>query len=762
MDYSSKKERINKLVDEVNDLHPMLHSLFHKMPSIKQVDNTHGNREFGADFILTHIDETLDLEDYIGVIVKTKTITQASIYDVDRQIKECSMSRLVENGKKRIVLSSIWIITSQNIAQNAQDRINHDYPDKKFVFLDDSKLVSLVDKYLKDYWYDIELSLSDYLRDIRSRTKEEDLRFNLMPGIQSEIYIEQDIVKVVNEGYDYKDKKKKKLFERINLYKEIENKNFLIIEGQMGAGKSKLLRHLTIHYSDPNIHIDKRITPILIHYKTLIEEGLFSLDLVIEYASRNYNINKTDDMQYLVLIDGYDEVDIEVDINIEILKELVISHDNCKNCSVVLATRRTNILGDKSMFDNNVLITEITALSPKKMIEFLSKLCHALNIADRLIEDITKSPLMQQLPQSPIAAILLAKLIENNSKDLPSNMPELYQKYLELALGRWDIDKGLESQKEYDVALAIIMDIAEYLIDGNVDEVSCDILLGKITSYLKPRNLNIEIDKICKILLDRSGILSKDILNNTVRFSHRTFSEYFYALRKSQLNNLDVENRVFSLYWMNIYYFYIGIKRDCPDLLQSISELVPSNEGQAWLKIINMSNFYMAGYSTPYSVIEDNFYKILLEAASLYEDIIQKRVDSPFKSFPEIILLWWIQFAIRNSYSYDFFVKGIDDCVMHIVEEKTTDEKKAYALFFLSVIGIDQNNNNPLDFLLSEYKEKLPITVQVGLLNELKRISDKNVIEKKGLKSLNKQLSNLSRKYIDDIFNISISTRKIT
>lgn len=762
MDYSLKKTRINNLVDEVNELHPMLYSLFHKMPSIKQVSKTHGNTEFGADFILTHMDEMLDLEDYIGVIVKSKTITQSSIYDIDRQIKECSMSRLVENGKKRIVLSSIWIITSQNISQNAQEKINHDYTDKKFVFIDDCKLISLIDKYLKDFWYNIELSISEYLREIRVKTTEEDLRYNLIPGIQSDVYIEPDIVKIINEGYDYKDKKKKNLFERIDIKKEIESNRFLIVEGQMGAGKSKLLRHLTIQYSDPNIYIEQRIVPIFIQYKTVIEEGLFTLDSIVEYASKSFNINKIKDMRYLILIDGCDEVDIDIDRNISILKALIASHDKLKNCSAVLATRRTNFLGDKTVFGNNLIMTEITALSPKKMIEFLSKLCHALNIADRLIEDITKSPLMQQLPQSPIAAILLAKLIENNSKDLPANMPELYQKYLELALGRWDIDKGLESQKEYDATLSIIMDLAEYIIDGNVDDISYDVLLEKISDYLIPRNLNIEVDKICKILLDRSGILSKDILNGTVRFSHRTFAEYFYALRKTQLQNLDIENRVFSLYWMNIYYFFIGIKRDCPEFLNSISELIPANEGQAWLKIINLANFYMAGYSTPYSVIENNFHKILLEAANLYEGIIHKRIDSPFKSFPEVILLWWIQFTIRNSYSYDFFSKAIDDCVMHIIDADTTDEKKAYALFFLSVIGIDQNNNSPLDFLLSDYKDKLPITIQVGLLNELKKLSAKNIVEKKGLKSLKKRLSNISKKYIDDIFNISISTRKLT
>ena len=83
-------------------------------------------------------------------------------------------------------------------------------------------------------------------------------------------------------------------------------------------------------------------------------------------------------------------------------------------------------------------------------------------------------------------------------------------------------------------------------------------------------------------------------------------------------------------------------------------------------------------------------------------------------------------------------------------------------MFFLSVIGIEQGNTNPLDFLVSDYKDRLPITVQVCLFNEIERLGEKNNIEKKGLKSLNRQLSNISKKYIDDIFNVSISTRKIT
>jgi predicted NACHT family NTPase len=84
-----------------------------------------------------------------------------------------------------------------------------------------------------------------------------------------------------------------------------------------------------------------------------------------------------------------------------------------------------------------------------RTIEFVKKLCANLNIASRIIEDLKKSQLFREMPRSPIAAILLAKLINENPKDIPSSLTELYSQYTELILGRWEIDKGLETQKEY-------------------------------------------------------------------------------------------------------------------------------------------------------------------------------------------------------------------------------------------------------------------------------------------------------------------------
>lgn len=73
-----KINKIKSLDDEVKELHPVLDSLFRAMPQIKNVQYTQGARENGADFVLVKNDELLNVEEYIGVVVKSSSIRQGS------------------------------------------------------------------------------------------------------------------------------------------------------------------------------------------------------------------------------------------------------------------------------------------------------------------------------------------------------------------------------------------------------------------------------------------------------------------------------------------------------------------------------------------------------------------------------------------------------------------------------------------------------------------------------------------------------------
>ncbi|WP_442265411.1 hypothetical protein ACSIGC_13900 [Tenacibaculum sp. ZS6-P6] len=74
MDIEKVKQKIQSYKDEVKDLHPFLKNFFTHLPYIKHIEYTHGNREYGSNFVLIQEDQTLLKEKYTGVVVKSQKI----------------------------------------------------------------------------------------------------------------------------------------------------------------------------------------------------------------------------------------------------------------------------------------------------------------------------------------------------------------------------------------------------------------------------------------------------------------------------------------------------------------------------------------------------------------------------------------------------------------------------------------------------------------------------------------------------------------
>jgi hypothetical protein len=88
----------SRIVDEVKDFHPLLNNLLSRLPQVLKVEYTHGPSEMGADFVVMRKDVTFDTSEYVGVIAKVGKVVQ-DLLDIERQIDECSVPRLVGGGK---------------------------------------------------------------------------------------------------------------------------------------------------------------------------------------------------------------------------------------------------------------------------------------------------------------------------------------------------------------------------------------------------------------------------------------------------------------------------------------------------------------------------------------------------------------------------------------------------------------------------------------------------------------------------------------
>jgi len=149
-------EKIRKKIEgynqEVNELHPFLKNLLPKFPQIKHVEYTHGNREYGADFVLIEEDKMLLKEKYIGVVVKSKKIQQSDVDEIERQINESfRMPKTIFNGQKQVSLDTVWFLTNKTITTNAKEKIKKYFRDKNVTIIDINMLVNLVGNHHQEF-----------------------------------------------------------------------------------------------------------------------------------------------------------------------------------------------------------------------------------------------------------------------------------------------------------------------------------------------------------------------------------------------------------------------------------------------------------------------------------------------------------------------------------------------------------------------------------------------------------------------------------
>jgi hypothetical protein len=152
-------------------------------------------------------------------------------------------------------LGEVWIVTSGNVTNNAQSAIHAKYCSKSVHFIDGSRLADLVERYLPFYWSRLPLPLAKYLAELISRIDEAESQSVLTPANQ-----EPDLAEVVVDGY------KSKATQKAIALDEIldDERQITVLEGDMGSGKSKLLRLIAKRAADPAEYERGLLIPVLL------------------------------------------------------------------------------------------------------------------------------------------------------------------------------------------------------------------------------------------------------------------------------------------------------------------------------------------------------------------------------------------------------------------------------------------------------------------------------------------------------------------
>jgi hypothetical protein len=705
-----------------------------------EVEHTHGPNEKGADFIVTRRDEALNRNHHIGILVKIGKIL-SNFDDIARQIEECQMPRKIQGGKSEVRLSEVWVINNASISNNAQDKIHHKYAGQRIEFISGEKLTELVDKHASYFWHEISSDIGSYLQDLSRKIEQKEHDLSIFGELRcDEFYIDPEVQEFEKSRYVKSNKPSKP--RNVHFVEEVLREKVCILEGDMGFGKSKTARHIAMHYCAPDKFKHSQVLPVFDTFSNVLENE-WSLRNLLDTTTKNFfNASECTNCKVLFIIDGVDEAIGRNNLWEERLNSIIKEAQQTNGYHLLLTSRPLRRMDEQVTVYAGACRYSLRPLSIHKLIAFIEKACEKLAIPKRLFEDLQRSDLFKQLPQSPIAAALLSRLIAQNANDLPSNLTELYSKSIEHLLGRWDISKGICTEKEYKDAEQVSLDIANYLVGNQLIYMSENEARQRIIKWHSERNTNTNLNALIKRVFEKSGLFLVDSESGTLSFRHRSFGEYLFALNGIKRHKpIDIACS-FDPYWTHIQFFQTGLMGDCEDHLQKLLAYQPSSEFEMWLKILLMPEYYLAGYQTRYAVVEENLYKLFIDAAELFRQISLGKSQTKLIELPEMHLLWFFQRIIRYFLGYDYFKRAIPATMLRIEQENISDEIKPLALFFAACFAAELNDGSGLEFLIKTYgAEKLPLAVSLAITIEQQ--SNKDFLKMPLLKEHERKLNHI-------------------
>ena len=700
---------------EVEDIHPHLKAFLPQLPGVERVEYTHGPGELGADFILTIKD--IISTNYVGVVVKRGGISQKNIFEVENQIEQClTVKRPIHGGKHESRLHKVWVIFTGLLSANVKKVIEaKSRPGVDFIDVD--KLAELMYNYKYSFDSNLPSSISVCLKT-QSLIAKQSQNQTIGLGIDAvdDIYINQKVVKLEYPQYRSNKQYRKIKHQSMLIERAVEDNKYLIIYGEPGSGKSKMLCKILSHYATDSVYKKTNAIPLIVSCKDM--QDIYDMNIANMITDFKSEHSLPAECSYIVIIDGIDELDLSRDERLKCIEDL--RKDAFKGNDVIV---RRLIFASRDYFEDksiDIPIYKISPLSTNEIIPLIKTHLDHLDSVNRIVQDIRQSDIFHSLQQNPLAVIILISLLkdEKGIHELPANLTELYSKYAECSLGRWDtgVHEG-KKQRRYEASKSILSNIAKYMIDHSMAAMSQKQAEGFFDCYLRERNLGIDPNELFNDVTQRSDLLC---LNDGVfRFRHRVIGEFFYACKFTEEDIDNHQESVFDIKWVTILYFYVGLQKDCAPLLEKISNIRPRHESGVVLKAMNMSNILLAGYASPYDGIQKALQNTFVETSEYVEDIINGRVDAKIASLSTMHVLIIFRIIMDYKYSRDFFKRAIEESILRMEDMKISDNVKSTSMFLINMPYKSLGGDNVFESMIQKISQNnIPMHIRLAIKHE--------------------------------------------
>ena len=301
---------------------------------------------------------------------------------------------------------------------------------------------------------------------------------------------------------------------------------------------------------------------------TLLDHALRRIHILDPASKQPFTNKDLAEGRVIFMIDGVDELGTD-DRSNEVFALILSFHSQYPKCQIIATSRATNYTSSSSHLQafTRYGIAPFNFVQAEKIIRYLAKQ-QSLNVDDsgeilRRLQDI------HGIALTPLIVTIFAITSDVNKRDIPPNITELFKKYTELMLGRWDEGKSLDQQIQAPVKDLVLQQIAFRMHEQRKTSIAVADFKEEVFSELKSRGLFIEqMSMLYEEIVERSGLFRFDA--ERVEFRHLLFQEFFAG--RAIPNPEYIKPILDDDWWKRSIVFYFGEHPNDIDSLRTLAE----------------------------------------------------------------------------------------------------------------------------------------------------------------------------------------------
>lgn len=341
-----------------------------------------------------------------------------------------------------------------------------------------------------------------------------------------------------------------------------QGEHLILITGEGGAGKTTALRRLAVTLIDKVLTGDKDATvPVVLKakqiaaWKKTLTELLAAETMAISGGQSPFGNDDLETGKLAILIDALEEVDENGVERSAVLDTILEFHKAYPECPIVLTSRD---------YRSVLELLQIARFQHYWILPIGLKEADALitraierKTVDREVVRTTIKKLHEHhgMNLSPMLLTVFLSSSDFTRQDLPPNIAEIFAKFTEQMIGRWDEKKGLGQQYEAKTKDYLLRKLAFQMHQSRLRSIPLADVRRLFDVELKKTGLEIDRERIIAEVVERSGLL-RQAEGDSLEWRHHVIQEYFAG--RGVPNAAFFESVASDEWWRVPMVFYFG------------------------------------------------------------------------------------------------------------------------------------------------------------------------------------------------------------